>query len=173
MSNLEAEMLPAEEPLAGDPDLSDEGEERDPADLVANGLRPVWTREDGHLGTPPEDIRDEIALCTSSLAKSSNAPHIEQKITSSLGGQLLFRGMSRRALACWVALVTPTVNANNFDNELGPGVYTSPSLSTAINYAGLKVVVLVFQDPDFRQLEIREPTARTIPQEGSVAFMKA
>ncbi|PKX92173.1 uncharacterized protein P174DRAFT_514521 [Aspergillus novofumigatus IBT 16806] len=74
------------------------------------------------------------------------------------GGNLLFRGLSRLALHSAMAWFLPTVNSNHADNEFGPGIYTTPSLELALKYAGVQGALMVFQNPDFRTLNVWEPS---------------
>ena len=57
-------------------------------------------------------------------------------------------------MACFL----PTVNANHADNEFGPGIYTTPSLELALGYARVQGALMVFQNPDFRTLNVWEPS---------------
>ncbi|KAI2786273.1 hypothetical protein POX_g08656 [Penicillium oxalicum] len=44
--------------------------------------------------------------------------------------------------------------------DFGPGIYTTPSLELALEYAGREGAVMVFRNPDFRSLEVWEPNAQ-------------
>lgn len=83
---------------------------------------------------------------------------IERDFTNSLGGDILFRGLSRLALYSAMARFLPTINSNHADNEFGPGIYTTPSLELAIRYAGAQGAIMVFQSTDFQDLRVWEPS---------------
>ncbi|RHZ72602.1 hypothetical protein CDV55_104846 [Aspergillus turcosus] len=84
---------------------------------------------------------------------------LELVFTSSLGGNLLFRGLSRSALNSAMAWFLPTVNSSHADNEFGPGIYTTPSLERALRYTGAQGALMVFQNPDFQRLNVWEPSS--------------
>ncbi|KAH1486809.1 hypothetical protein KXV92_006248 [Aspergillus fumigatus] len=104
---------------------------------------------------PPRVLSARITLKARWKLSCQN---IERDFTDSLGGNLLFRGLSRRALYSAMACFLPTVNANHADNEFGPGVYTTPSLELALGYARVQGALMVFQNPDFRTLNVWEPS---------------
>lgn len=83
---------------------------------------------------------------------------LEREYTSSLGGHLLFRGLSRLALNSAMAWFLPAVSSSRADNEFGPGIYTTPSLEQALDYAGPEDAIMVFQNPDFQRLNVWEPS---------------
>ncbi|KAH2547417.1 hypothetical protein KXW12_005791 [Aspergillus fumigatus] len=104
---------------------------------------------------PPRVLSARITLKARWKLSCQN---IERDFTDSLGGNLLFRGLSRRALYSAMACFLPTVNANHADNEFGPGIYTTPSLELALGYARVQGALMVFQNPDFRTLNVWEPS---------------
>lgn len=71
---------------------------------------------------------------------------------NSLGGNLLYKGLSRPATASLASLFAPLVSSNTLQNEFGPGLYATPSLKYALDYAGPNGVILIFKDVDFRPL---------------------
>ena len=83
---------------------------------------------------------------------------IERDFTSSLSGDVLFRGLSRLALSSTMAWFLPTVNSNHADNEFGPGIYTTPSLELALRYAGVQGALMVFHNPDFQNVNVWQPS---------------
>ncbi|GFF49845.1 hypothetical protein IFM51744_07188 [Aspergillus udagawae] len=101
---------------------------------------------------PPQVLSVSVPL------KARLKQDIERDFTGSLGGNLLFRGLSRLALYSAMAWFLPTVNSNHADNEFGPGIYTTPSLELALEYAGVQGALMVFQNPDFRTLNVWEPS---------------
>ncbi|GFF96329.1 hypothetical protein IFM61606_03222 [Aspergillus udagawae] len=101
---------------------------------------------------PPQVLSVSVPL------KARLKQDIERDFTGSLGGNLLFRGLSRLALYSAMAWFLPTVNSNYADNEFGPGIYTTPSLELALEYAGVQGALMVFQNPDFRTLNVWEPS---------------
>ncbi|KAH1543020.1 hypothetical protein KXX57_005958 [Aspergillus fumigatus] len=104
---------------------------------------------------PPRVLSARITLKARWKLSCQN---IERDFTDSLGDNLLFRGLSRRALYSAMACFLPTVNANHADNEFGPGIYTTPSLELALGYARVQGALMVFQNPDFRTLNVWEPS---------------
>lgn len=83
---------------------------------------------------------------------NSNCVDLMNNFINSLGGNLLFKGLSRRAVASLAAFFTPLTSSNTFDHEFGPGFYTTPSAEYALEYAGLDGAILIFKDVDFRPL---------------------
>ncbi|KAK1144700.1 hypothetical protein N8T08_005004 [Aspergillus melleus] len=64
-------------------------------------------------------------------------------------GRLWFRGLSMKALRSTLAFFIPQVSSNRFDNEFGPGFYTSDGLEAALNYIQKgSGAVMVFKNPD-------------------------
>lgn len=72
---------------------------------------------------------------------------IEQKLLTTLGENLLFRGISRPALLSLMAVFWPVISSAHTDNEFGPGFYTTPNISMAAMYAGPNGAMLVFENP--------------------------
>jgi hypothetical protein len=50
----------------------------------------------------------------------------------------------------------PVIASSNNDNEFGPGIYTTTSLKHALNYAAIQGALMVFQNPEFRNLNVSE-----------------
>ncbi|CAG7946066.1 unnamed protein product [Penicillium olsonii] len=86
--------------------------------------------------------------------KLRSAKKIEEYLPKSRGTQFLFRVCTRSALASLMAFFTPVVNGSNFDNELGPGIYTSDSLEWVLKFGFRNRALLVFKNPDFRALNV-------------------
>ncbi|KAJ5748244.1 uncharacterized protein N7511_009940 [Penicillium nucicola] len=82
------------------------------------------------------------------------AQNIERDFTRALGGDLLYRALSTEALFSSMPFFAPVITTSNVDNELGPGIYTTPSLEHALRYAPLHGALLVFENPDFRNLDV-------------------
>ncbi|EPS27045.1 hypothetical protein PDE_01986 [Penicillium oxalicum 114-2] len=97
---------------------------------------------------------------TQEWKKSRRCREIQRNVLPSLGGDLLFRGLSRRALVSSMACLFPVISPHNMDQDFGPGIYTTPSLELALEYAGREGAVMVFRNPDFRSLEVWEPNAQ-------------
>ncbi|CAG8909274.1 unnamed protein product [Penicillium egyptiacum] len=57
-----------------------------------------------------------------------------------------------------MAFFVPTITSGNSDNEFGPGIYTTSSLSHALRYVGRQGALMVFQNPDFQNLNLCEPS---------------
>ncbi|KAG5286959.1 hypothetical protein I7I48_02774 [Histoplasma ohiense] len=70
---------------------------------------------------------------------------------------ILFRGLSRTAVAASLALLVPTICNNAYDNEVGPGIYTTPILEAAKSYAGVNGAVMVFEI-NLEDLNVWEPS---------------
>lgn len=87
------------------------------------------------------------------LKNDKNATDLINKFVSSLGGNLLFKGLTQHALVRLMAFFSPVIQGSWADNEFGPGFYTSPSLKTALTYAGSQGAVMVFKDLDARNLQ--------------------
>ncbi|KAJ5145831.1 uncharacterized protein N7515_000395 [Penicillium bovifimosum] len=71
---------------------------------------------------------------------------------NSLGGNLLYKGLSRPSTVSLASLFTPLVSSNTLQDEFGPGLYATSSLKYALDYAGPDGVILIFKDVDFRRL---------------------
>jgi hypothetical protein len=82
--------------------------------------------------------------------------NIERDFTRHLGDNLLFRGLSRKALFSSMLFFVPVISSANSDNEFGPGIYTTPSLEHALQYTASQGAVLVFQNPNFQNLNVSE-----------------
>ena len=82
-----------------------------------------------------------------------NTLDLQNRFIGQLGGNLLFRGLSRSMLIGLMGFFTPVVMPGNRDNEFGPGFYTTTSLEYALGYSRVQGVILVFQNTDFRHLE--------------------
>lgn len=83
------------------------------------------------------------------------AHRLVERIPMLTGSELLFRGTSRQAVREMFknfVLVRGTGGS-----ELGVGIYTSPSLEYALQYAGNNGVLMVFSTPDVRTLNFWEP----------------
>jgi hypothetical protein len=91
-----------------------------------------------------------------------NSKKVEKAIgdfVPTLGGHsILYRTASRTSLAALMAYSVPTLCPQNYDNELGPGIYTSGSLGYVLRFSAPGGVILVFKDSDFRNLNVWEPT---------------
>ncbi|CDM38221.1 unnamed protein product [Penicillium roqueforti FM164] len=60
-------------------------------------------------------------------------------------GNLLFKGLSRRAVASLAAFLTLHISPKTFDHEFRPGFYTNYSFKHAMEYAGSDGVILIFK----------------------------
>ncbi|KAJ5483103.1 hypothetical protein N7539_006549 [Penicillium diatomitis] len=86
---------------------------------------------------------------------------IERDVLPSLGGgNFLFRGLSRRGLVSSMAFFLPVINSHHFDQDFGPGIYTTPSIQLALRYAAPQGALMVFRNTDFRSLKVWELNAR-------------
>ncbi|KAL1846953.1 hypothetical protein Plec18170_008922 [Paecilomyces lecythidis] len=75
-----------------------------------------------------------------------------------LGNEALwFRGLSLRALTLSMSFFVPVISPNASDNEFGPGLYATKDFTTAVNYSHPNGAVMVFKDPDFRDLNVWRP----------------
>jgi hypothetical protein len=74
------------------------------------------------------------------------------------GGELWFHGLSLTTLTIYMTLFLPIIKSNNFDNECGPGVYATAKISDAKEYALPRGAIMVFKNPDFRELAIGNQT---------------
>ena len=84
---------------------------------------------------------------------------IQKAIGSTLTkGDLWFRGLGRDALILSLAFFIPIINPNTYDNEFGPGIYTTNDFEYAASYCPPEGVLMVFKDPDLRSLKVWEPT---------------
>lgn len=70
---------------------------------------------------------------------------------------LWFRGLSLRALALSMSFFLPVISPNASDNEFGPGIYVTKDFTTAANYAHPNGAIMVFKDPDLRNLNVWRP----------------
>jgi len=86
------------------------------------------------------------------------ARDIERDFTRGLGGNLLFRALSREAVFQSMIFFAPVIASTNTDNEFGPGIYTTTSLEHSLRYASIQGALMVFQNPDFRNLRVSELT---------------
>ncbi|CDM35780.1 unnamed protein product [Penicillium roqueforti FM164] len=90
--------------------------------------------------------------------KDRLATKIRKDYLSKLGGgSFLYRVSTRAALAAMMAFFTPVIHNSSLDNELGPGIYTSDCLEWVLKFASVNNALLVFRDPDFRNLDIWRP----------------
>lgn len=83
----------------------------------------------------------------------TNALDLQNRFIRHLGGNLLFRGLSRSMLTSLMGFFTPVVMPVNVDNEFGPGFYTTSNLQYALGYSRAQGVILVFKNADFRHLK--------------------
>ncbi|KAJ5595121.1 uncharacterized protein N7459_001329 [Penicillium hispanicum] len=104
-----------------------------------------------------QSIPNKILCVKTSLKHKSNheknATDLMNRFVSSLGRNLLFKGLKQSALVRLMAFFIPVIQSSHVDNELGPGFYTSPSLKTALGCAGPRGAVMVFKDLDARNLQ--------------------
>ncbi|KAL1884929.1 hypothetical protein Plec18167_001586 [Paecilomyces lecythidis] len=56
-------------------------------------------------------------------------------------------------MSFFVSVISP----NASDNEFGPGLYATKDFTTAVNYSHPNSAVMVFKDPDFRDLNVWRP----------------
>lgn len=88
------------------------------------------------------------------LERLSN--EVERKLTDSNGdGRLLYTGLwSRNTLVSMMGYFGQSTSGPYLylDNDFGPGVYTTPSMNSALRHAAPKGALLVFKDADFRHL---------------------
>lgn len=95
--------------------------------------------------------------------RDRNQNRLLSKIRESVGNRidadnLWFRGTSFSTLVTSLAFFIPVLHSQNLDNEFGPGIYTTNSLRYALEYAGNNGVVMVFQAPDLRNINLWEPS---------------
>ncbi|KAJ5100007.1 hypothetical protein N7532_007008 [Penicillium argentinense] len=76
-----------------------------------------------------------------------------KEIESVLGdmnkGRRLYRAVTQKAIVSLMALFCPVISSSYNENEFGPGIYTSPSLETAVNYCIPGSALLVFDEPQY------------------------
>lgn len=73
------------------------------------------------------------------------------------GDKLWFRGLSMVGLTMSMSFFLPVINSNSADNEFGPGIYATDDFVTALKYARPSGAVMVFKDPDLRDLDVWRP----------------
>lgn len=73
-------------------------------------------------------------------------------------GDLWFRGLGRNALVLSLAFFIPVINPNAYDNEFGPGIYTTNNFEYAASYCSPEGVMMVFKDSNLQDLKVWEPT---------------
>ncbi|OJJ45692.1 hypothetical protein ASPZODRAFT_17140 [Penicilliopsis zonata CBS 506.65] len=74
------------------------------------------------------------------------------------GHNVWLRGLSRTALMCTLAFLIPSVSDKAFQTEFGPGFYTTNDMKYAFDYCSRNGAMMVFQNPDLRNLNVWEPT---------------
>ncbi|KAJ6169404.1 hypothetical protein N7497_002247 [Penicillium chrysogenum] len=84
--------------------------------------------------------------------RDENYVDLMNTFINSLGGNLLYKGLSRPSIVSLASLFAPLVSSNTPQNEFGPGLYATSSLKYALDYAGPDGVILIFKDVDFRPL---------------------
>ncbi|KAJ6143002.1 hypothetical protein N7471_002455 [Penicillium samsonianum] len=109
----------------------------------------------------PQRLPQDIA--TVRVKGDKNKDRLSMKISKDYvsklgGGSFLYRVSSRAALAAMMAFFTPVIQNRNLDNELGPGIYTSDSLEWVLKFGSVNSALLVFRDPDFRNLDVWRPS---------------
>lgn len=104
------------------------------------------------------DLPRQVHSARVSWTKNSArlARDIERDFTRALRGNLLYRALPTEALFSSMLFFIPVIASSNNDNEFGPGIYTTTSLEHALNYAAIKGALMVFQNPDFRNLNVSE-----------------
>jgi hypothetical protein len=128
----------------------------------------------------PPQVSNKLQTCSAQLHCSSRLQHLPEKVNcvrvryvhkveklvtniqkaignTSSSDNLWFRGLNRNALLLSLAFFIPVI-ANNYDNEFGPGLYAASNLQTAANYCPPGGAVMVFKNPDVRNLKVWEPT---------------
>ncbi|OQD78441.1 hypothetical protein PENDEC_c001G01312 [Penicillium decumbens] len=90
-------------------------------------------------------------------------PQLERTIRRQAGQSLAsrnlwFRGTSIQALAYILYFFIPEIRRTNFDNEFGPGFYTTDSFKYALRYLSGGGVILVFKDPDVHSTRLWQPS---------------
>ncbi|CAG7950365.1 unnamed protein product [Penicillium olsonii] len=76
-------------------------------------------------------------------------------------GQFLFRSVHLSVLRCTLAFFIPHVSTNNKDNEFGPGIYTTTSLSASLKYLRSGVgAIMVFRNPALERASVWQPSLR-------------
>ncbi|KAG2014584.1 hypothetical protein GB937_006546 [Aspergillus fischeri] len=73
------------------------------------------------------------------------------------GDKLWFRGLSMVALTLSMSFFIPVISTGSPDNEFGPGIYTTNTFRLAVEYARPSGAVMVFKDPDLRDLNVWKP----------------
>jgi hypothetical protein len=84
--------------------------------------------------------------------RDENYVDLMNTFINSLGGNLLYKGLSRSSTVSLASLFAPLVSSNTLQNGFGPGLYATSSLKYALDYAGPDGVILIFKDIDFRPL---------------------
>ena len=108
----------------------------------------------------PQSLPQEVAVVRVKNDKNKTrlAGKIGEYLTQIGGRELLFRASTRVALAALMAFFTPVIHSHSLDNELGPGLYTSNSLEWVLKFGSSDCALLVFKDPDFRDLDVWDPS---------------
>ncbi|KAJ6190534.1 hypothetical protein N7519_000555 [Penicillium mononematosum] len=70
---------------------------------------------------------------------------------------LWFRGMNLKSLMLSMSFFVPVISTSNSDNEFGPGIYATNDFLEGAKYAQPQGAVMIFKNPDFRDLSVWEP----------------
>ncbi|PLN86205.1 hypothetical protein BDW42DRAFT_201156 [Aspergillus taichungensis] len=70
---------------------------------------------------------------------------------------LMFMGLSLSNLERCLSFFVPVICSNNFDNEFGPGIYTTDQFELAKDYAKVNGAVMVFDKLEERDLQVWRP----------------
>jgi hypothetical protein len=73
------------------------------------------------------------------------------------GDTLWFRGLNMVGLTLSMSSFIPVINPNTHENEFGPGIYATKDFKIAASYAWPSGAVMVFKDPDLRDLNVWRP----------------
>lgn len=68
-----------------------------------------------------------------------------------------FLGLDLTALGYSLTFFLPVIKSSNFDNEFGPGIYASSNITYAAKYATPNGAIMVFKNPDLRELTVWKP----------------
>ena len=56
-----------------------------------------------------------------------------------------------------MSFFVPVISTSNSDNEFGPGIHATNDFDERAKYAHLQGALMIFENPDIRDLSVREP----------------
>ncbi|KAH8702295.1 hypothetical protein BGW36DRAFT_356422 [Talaromyces proteolyticus] len=135
---------------------------------------PIWAAPAAVTTTPSSHPLEDIypwcrpasfpSKITMLKVKNQKPQKMYSMVQDSLPDELtkknvFFRGLSLQALELSLSFFIPIIQSNNGDDEFGPGIYVTSDFITAKMYAGSCGAIMVFRDPDLRDLTVWQPTS--------------